>query len=94
MAHDQDIILPLQFHDNRFQPDDDVSIRLAAPIPVVELIFVACCVVFRVAILMRPRYTILVSEVSEVDREEGVPRSLRMSSRRKRLRRARRETSR
>lgn len=41
MPNYEDVFLPLKFHDHGFQPHDHVAVRLAAAVPVVELVFVA-----------------------------------------------------
>lgn len=51
MANNENIVLPFKLHDHRLKPDYNVAVRLPASIAVVELVFIARCVVFWVAIL-------------------------------------------
>lgn len=53
MSDNQDVFLSFQFHDNRFQPDNDIAIRLPATIPVIEFIIVSCLEIFRILFLQR-----------------------------------------
>ena len=41
MRNDDDILAPLQLHDDRLQADHDVPVRLPAAIPIVVLVLVA-----------------------------------------------------
>ena len=41
VTDNQDVILSLEFHDDGLKPDDDITIRLAAAIPVVKLVLVS-----------------------------------------------------
>lgn len=41
VADDQNILAPLQLHDDGLESDDDIAIRLAASVAVVVLVFVA-----------------------------------------------------
>jgi hypothetical protein len=40
VGDDQDVFAALKFHDDGFQADDDVAIRLAAEVAVVVLVFI------------------------------------------------------
>jgi len=40
VSHDKDILLPFQFHDHRFQSNNDVSVRFPSTIPVVKLVVI------------------------------------------------------
>lgn len=53
MSDNQDVLLPLQLHDDRFQPDHHVSITFSTSISVVEFVFVARFVVLRVFLLQQ-----------------------------------------
>ena len=71
VRHDDHVAAPLEFHDDRFQPDDDVTVRLAAAVSVVVFVVVASLEVFGVAIL-----DLLVGEAvadARVDLVEGFP---------------------
>ena len=51
MTDDEDVFLPLEFEDDRFEADHDVAVRLAAAVAVVELVVVARVVVFGIVFL-------------------------------------------
>jgi hypothetical protein len=51
MADDQDIVLPFQLHDHRFQPDHHIPVTLSASVSVVELVLVSRLVVLGVFLL-------------------------------------------
>lgn len=51
MANDEDVLLPLELEDDRFEADHDVAVRLAAAVAVVELVVVARVVVFGIVFL-------------------------------------------
>ena len=50
VGDDDDVLAPLQFHDNGFQPDDHVPVAFSTPVPVVVLVVIAGSKVFRVSI--------------------------------------------
>ena len=50
VGDDDDVLAPFEFHDDGFEPDDDVAVGLAAPVAVVVLVVVARLEVFRVAV--------------------------------------------
>jgi hypothetical protein len=41
MRHNQNVLTPFQFHDNRLKPDHDIAVRFTAEVPVVVLVFIA-----------------------------------------------------
>lgn len=41
MSHDEDVFATLQLHDDGFKADDDVTVGLAAEVPVIVFIFIA-----------------------------------------------------
>ena len=41
VADNEDVLLPLELHDDGLEPDDNVAVRLAATVAVVELVLVA-----------------------------------------------------
>lgn len=51
MSNDQDVFLSLKFHDDGFEANDDVPVRFATAVSVVEFILVAVRKVFRVGLL-------------------------------------------
>lgn len=51
MRHDNNILAPLEFHDDRLEANHHIPVRLPAPVPVVIFVIVARAEVFRVAIL-------------------------------------------
>jgi hypothetical protein len=51
VAHDQNVLLAFQLHNDGLQADDDVSITLAAAVAIVKLIVVSLRVIFRVMFL-------------------------------------------
>lgn len=55
MANDEDVLLPLELEDDRFEADHDVTVRLAAAVAVVELVVVARVVVFGIVFLRSGR---------------------------------------
>ena len=50
MSDDDDVLTSLQFHDNRFKPDDHIAITFASTIAVVVFIVVASFEVFGVLV--------------------------------------------
>lgn len=54
MSNYQDVFLSFQFHDDGFQSDDDVSVRFATSVAVIELVVVAIRKVFRICSLTKP----------------------------------------
>ena len=48
MSNDQNVLVPFKLHDDRFKPDDDISVRFASTIPVIELILITIGEVLRV----------------------------------------------
>ena len=48
MRHNNDILAPLQLHDDRFQPNYDVAVGLSATVTIVILVIVAGFEVFRI----------------------------------------------
>jgi hypothetical protein len=42
MRDDENVLAALEFHDDGLKPDDNITIRLAADVAVVVLVFVAC----------------------------------------------------
>jgi hypothetical protein len=55
VANDEDVLLPLELEDDRFEADHDVTVRLAAAVAVVELVVVARVVVFGIVFLRSGR---------------------------------------
>ena len=51
VGDDQDVLGPLELHDDRLQPGHHVPIRLPAPVPVVVLVLVARHEVLRIRVL-------------------------------------------
>lgn len=51
VTDDEDVLLPLEFENDRFEADHDVAVRLAAAVAVVELVVVARVVVFGIVFL-------------------------------------------
>ncbi len=51
MGDDEDVLAPFQLHNDRFKPDDNVSVALAAEIAVIVLVLVARREVLRVLLL-------------------------------------------
>lgn len=51
MAHDQDVLLPLELENDGLETDHDVPVGLATAVAVVELVVVARVVVFWVVAL-------------------------------------------
>lgn len=51
MSNNKDILLPLQLHNDRFQPHHHIPITLPAPIPIIELVIVPRLIVLRVLFL-------------------------------------------
>lgn len=51
MTNNKNIVLSLKLHDDRLEPDYDIAVRFPTTIAIVELVFVARCVVFWVAFL-------------------------------------------
>ena len=50
MCHDDNVLASLQLHNDRFQADDHVAVRLASPVTVIVFIVVAGAEVFRVGV--------------------------------------------
>lgn len=57
VGHDHDILTTLQFHDDWFQANDNIPVRLSSTVAVVVLVFVSSCEVIGVLL-----GNILVSE--------------------------------
>jgi hypothetical protein len=55
MSKDQYVFLPLKFHDDRLEAHDNISVRLAASVTIVEFVFVTVSEVFGVCLLKRER---------------------------------------
>jgi hypothetical protein len=55
MAHNQNVLLPLQLENDRFESNNDVTVRLSTTVTVVELVVVAGVVVFGVVALWEAR---------------------------------------
>lgn len=53
MSDNEDVILAFQFHYNRLQSYNDVAIRLAATISIVEFVFITISKIVRVCLLYR-----------------------------------------
>jgi hypothetical protein len=69
MRDDQDVLGPLQLHDNRLEPYHHVAVRLAAAVPVVVLVVVARRKVVGVAVLdLLVRQTVADARVKLVQR--------------------------
>lgn len=48
MRHDDDVLAPLQLHDDGFQPDHDIAVGFPASVPVVVFVVVAGSEIFGV----------------------------------------------
>lgn len=69
MGDNQDVLAALQLHDNGFQPDDDVTVRLAAKIAIVVLVLVALFEILGVFLFnLRVRETIADAGIEFVKR--------------------------
>jgi hypothetical protein len=69
MAHNQNILAPLQLHDDRLQPDHHIPIALPAPIAIVILVVVAVLKVLRVRLLdLGVRHAVADAGVELVER--------------------------
>lgn len=55
MPDDENVLLPLEFHDDRLQSDDNIPVGFAAAITIVEFVVVAVCEVFGVRLLKETR---------------------------------------
>lgn len=55
MTHDQDVLLPLQFENDRLESNNNVAVRLSTSVAVVELVVVARVVVFGIVFLRSGR---------------------------------------
>jgi hypothetical protein len=51
MSKDQYVFLPLKFYDDRFEAHDNISVGLAAPITIVEFVFVTVGKIFGIGLL-------------------------------------------
>ena len=68
---DDDVLGPLELHDDGFEADDDVAVRLAPAVPVVVLVVVASLEVLRVLGLdLRVRHAVADTRLELV---EGLP---------------------
>lgn len=62
MTNDQDVALPFQLHDDGLEPDDNIAVRFAASVSVVEFVVISALVVFRVFFLVVFSLSLLKTE--------------------------------
>lgn len=51
VTNDQNVLLPLEFKDDWLETNYNIPVRLATTVPVIELVIIARCVIFRVRYL-------------------------------------------
>ena len=56
MAYDKDVLLPLEFHDDRLKTNNDVAIRLSTSIPIIKLVFITVREIIRICLLLGIAY--------------------------------------